>query len=80
MKFYLEEAGIGMWQSVLTGYTPPKKLKKKAQKEAKKNNSMAMETILEGLTDHQKKKIGKYSSTKVLWLKIELIYSTKEHE
>ena len=49
MKVYLEEEAIGMWQSVLTGYTPPKKLKTTAQKEAKKNNSMAMETILEGL-------------------------------
>ena len=69
-----------MWQSVLTGYTPPKKVKTIAQKEEKKNNSMAMETILEGLTDHQKKKIGKCSSTKELWLKTKLIYSTKEQE
>ena len=37
MKFYLEEEGIGMWQSVLTGHTPPKTLKATAQKEAKKN-------------------------------------------
>ena len=50
MQFYLEEEGIGMWQSVLIGYTPPNKVKTTAQKEAKKNNSMAMETILEGLT------------------------------
>ena len=41
---------------------------------------MLLETILEGLTDHQKKKIGKYISSKELWLKIELIYSTKEKE
>ena len=39
-----------------------------------------METILEGLIYHQKKNIGKCSSAKELWLKIELIYSTKEHE
>ena len=39
-----------------------------------------MEIILEGLTNHQKKKIGKCISTKELWLKIELIYSTKEQE
>ena len=38
MKFYLKEEGIGMWQSVLTGYTPPKKVKTTAHKEAKKNN------------------------------------------
>ena len=80
MKFYLEEEGIGMWQSVLTGYTPPNKLKTIAQKEAKKNNSSAMETIFQGLTNHQKKKIGKCNSAKELWLKIEHIYSTKEQE
>ena len=41
---------------------------------------MSMETILEGLTTHQKKKIGKCILAKELWLKIELIYSTKEQE
>ena len=69
-----------MWKLVVTGYTPSKKVKTTTQKEANKNNSMAMETILEGLTDHQKKKIGKCSLSKELQLKIELIYSTKEQE
>ena len=41
---------------------------------------MFLETILEGLTDHQKKKIRKCSLAKELWLKIELIYFTKEQE
>ena len=50
------------------------------QKEAKKNNSMAIEAILEGLTDIQKKKIGKCSSTKELWLRLEQLYSNKEQE
>ena len=58
MKVYLDLEGICIWQSVLTGYTPPKKVKTTAQKAAKKNNSFAMETILEGLTYHQNKKIG----------------------
>ena len=80
MQFYLEAEGIGIWQSVLTRYTPPKKVKTTAHKQAKKNNSLSMETILEGLTDHQKKKIGKCSPIKELWLKIEDIYSTKEQE
>ena len=80
MQFYLEAEGIGIWQSVLTRYTPPNKVKTTTQNEENKNNSLAMETILEGLTNHQKKKIGKCISTKELWLKIELIYSTKEQE
>ena len=49
MNSYLE--AIGVWKLVVTGYTPPKKVKKAAQKEAKKDNYMDMEAILEGLTD-----------------------------
>ena len=55
-----------------------KEIETTTEKEAKKNNSMAMETILEGLTYHQKKKIGKCILAKELWLKIVHIYSTKE--
>ena len=40
MKAYLEE--IGVWKSLVTRYTPPKRVKKTTQKEAKKNNYMAM--------------------------------------
>ena len=69
MKGYLDK--IGVWNSVVTGYTPPNKVKTSAQKEAKKNNYMAMEAILEGLADIEKKKIGKCISAKELWLKLE---------
>ena len=65
MQAYLE--AIGVWNSVVTGYTAPKK-----------NNSMAMEAILEGLKDIQKKKIGKCNSDKELWLRLEQLYSNKE--
>ena len=41
-----------MWQSVLIGYTPPNKVKATTHKEENMNNSIAMETILKGLTDH----------------------------
>ena len=34
IKAYLE--AIGVWKSVITGYTPPKKVKTSAQKEEKK--------------------------------------------
>ena len=30
MHAYLEEEGIGVWKSIVTGYTPPKKVKKTA--------------------------------------------------
>ena len=61
-------------------YTPPKKVKTTAQKEAKKNNSMPMESVLEGLTDIQKKNIGKCNSANELWLRLEQIYSNKDQE
>jgi len=80
MQGYLEAEGSGVWQSVLTGYDHPKKVKTTAQKEARKNNSMAMESILEGLSDSIKEKIGKCNTAKELWLKIEHLYSSKEHE
>ena len=51
MQVYLEIEGIGIWKSILTGYTPPNKVKTSTQKEAKKSNSMAMEAIFEGLTN-----------------------------
>ena len=55
IQAYLE--AIGVWKLVFTGYTPPKKVKTTTQKESKKKNSLDMETILEGLTNQQKKKI-----------------------
>ena len=70
MQVYLEVEGIDVWQSVLTGYTPPKKVKTTIQKEEMKNTSMAMESILEGLTNIQNKKIGKCTSAKELWLRL----------
>ena len=39
-----------------------------------------MESILEGLKDIQKNKIGNCISTKELWLKLEQHYSNKEEE
>ena len=78
MQAYLK--AISVWKSVVARYTDPKKVKTSAQKEAKKNNSMAMEAILEGLADIQKKKIGKCISARELWLKLEQYYSNKEEE
>ena len=78
MQVYLE--AIGVWKLVVTGYIAPKKVKTSAHKEAKKNNSMAMESILEGLADIQKKKIGKCILARELCLKLEQYYSNKEEE
>ena len=80
MQAYLEVEGIGVWKSVVTRYTPPKKVKTTTHEEAKKNKSMAMEAILEGLTYIQKKNIGKCIPAKELWIRLEQLYSNKEQE
>ena len=54
MRVTLQAAGADVWKSIVTGYTPPKKVKSLTHKDAKKNNSMAMETILNGMTDSVK--------------------------
>ncbi len=66
MQKVLKTIGIDVWKSVTTGYTAPKKVKTMTQKDARKNNSMAMEIILEGLTDSIKKEIGNYFLAKEL--------------
>ena len=80
MKVTLKAAGYDVWNSVITGYSPPKKARTIAQKNSKTNNSMAMETILKGMTDSIKEKIGQHISAKDLWLNVEHLYSTEGQE
>ena len=75
MQVTLKATRLNVWKSITTGYTTPKKVKTMTQKDARKNNSMVMETIMEGLTDSMKEKIGKYSSAKELWVTIEQLCS-----
>ena len=58
MQKALSIAGIDVWNSVTTGYAAPKKVNTMTQKDARKNNSMAKEIIMDGLTDSIKKEIG----------------------
>jgi len=75
MEMTLRASGIDIWKSVVTGYTAPKLVKTITQKDARKNNSMAIELILEGLTDSIKGRIGNYSSAKELWVLLEQLCS-----
>ena len=52
--------GCGLWLFVVTGCTPPKKLKTTSQKEEKKNNLMALEIILDGLLGSIKANVGQF--------------------
>jgi chromosome segregation ATPase len=56
METYLKSLGVDVWFSVASGYNALKKPKTAAQKEAKRNNKLAIDTILDGLTDSVKSK------------------------
>jgi hypothetical protein len=51
METYLKCLGADVWFSVASGYNALKKPKTIAQKEAKRNNKLAIATILDELTD-----------------------------
>ena len=75
MKMTLRAAGSDIWKSVVTGYTAPKQVKTITQKDARKNNSMEKELILEGLTNPMKRRIGNCLTTKELWDSLEQLCS-----
>jgi hypothetical protein len=74
MKTFLQAQGYDVWKSVVTGYIATKKPKIATKKELKINKKIAMDFILEGLPDSVKEKVGKCSSSKELWEKIQNIY------
>jgi hypothetical protein len=67
--------GYDVWNSVVTGYTPSKiPPKSAAKKELRRNNKLAMDSILEGLPESMKRKSGKCTSAKELWDKLKELY------
>jgi hypothetical protein len=79
MREYLMLEGSKVWQSVENGYIPPTKVKSIPQKDAKKNNSIIMEVILDGLVDSIKVKVGQCILARDIWLELEDLYSTERH-
>jgi len=78
METYLKALGADGWFSVALGYNALKKPKSAAQKEAKRNNKLAIDTILDGLTDSLKSKVGSCASTKDIWDKLQELYAREE--
>jgi hypothetical protein len=78
METYLKALGEDVWISVASGYNALKKPKTAAQKEAKRNNKLAIDTILDGLTDSVKSKVGSCASAKDLWDKLQELYAREE--
>jgi hypothetical protein len=56
METYLRSLGQDFWFSVTPGYNALKKPKTAAQKEAKRNNILTIDTFLDGLKDSVKSK------------------------
>jgi hypothetical protein len=80
METYLKSLGADVWFSVASGYNALKKPKTAAQKEAKRNNKLAIDTILDGLTDSVKSKVGSCASEKEIWDNIQDLYAREELE
>ena len=80
METYLKSLGEDVWFSVASGYNALKKPKTASQNEAKRNNKLAIDTILDGLTDLVKSKVGSCASSKEIWDKLQDLYSREEAE
>jgi hypothetical protein len=78
MKVHLKEIGAGVWKEAIGGSVPLKnKSKFAAQREEKKNDALALKTILSGLSSSIKESMGQCTSTKDLWLKLEETYQRR---
>jgi hypothetical protein len=74
MEIHLKALGYDVWNSVITDYLPPNRVRTLARKKDKKINSMVINTILDGLPNDVKENIGECNSAKELWYKIKDLY------
>ena len=56
------------------------KPKTTTQKEARRNNKLAIDAILDGLTDPMKSKVGSCALQKYLWDKLQDLYAREGEE
>ena len=81
MRVHLKEMGATIWKTAIGGSVSMKnKSKFEAQKEGKKNDALALKTILSGLSTPIKESMGQCTSTKDLWLKLEETYQKKKKD
>jgi hypothetical protein len=79
MRVYLKTMGVAIWKAAIGGSVLLKnKSKFVAQREGKKNDALALKTILSGLSSPIKKSMEQCISAKDLWLKLEETYQKKE--
>jgi hypothetical protein len=71
MKAHLKEIRAGVWKETIGGSVPLKKKSMFAtQREEKKNDALALKTILSGLSNSIKEIMGQCTSAKDLWIKL----------
>jgi hypothetical protein len=81
MRLYLKTMGATIWKETISGYVPLKNKSKFAdQREGKKNDALALKTILSGLSSPIKESMGQCTSAKDLWLKLEETYQSKKEK
>jgi hypothetical protein len=81
MRVYLKTMGAAIWKATIDGYVPLKNNSKlAAQREGKKNDALALKTILSGLSSPIKESMGQCTSAKDLWLNLEETYQSKEEK
>ena len=78
MSVYLLSLGCDVWNALISNYILPKRGRTTYHKDSKKNNSRAMEAILDGLPQPIKEKTVQCISTKELWVKLEKLYSVEQ--
>ena len=84
MKQYLKSKGFEVWNSVVgkpCDLTTSKNLSNiTVQRRARKNNEVALDILLNGLSYTIKASIGLCTSAKDLWLKLEKMYQIKSED
>ena len=82
MKIFLKSRGSRIWDSIVSKpwHLTTSKRKTKTAKEARRNNSLALKAIQDGLSDQVKENKRHYNSAKELWLQLENCYQNETQE
>jgi hypothetical protein len=81
MRVYLKTMGAVIWKVAISGSVLLKKKSKfAAQREGKRNDTLALKTILSGLSSPIKESMGQCTSAKDLWLNLEETYQNKKED
>jgi hypothetical protein len=79
MRVHLKDMGVSIWKETIGGsISLNKESKFAAQREGKKNDALALKTILSGLSSPIKESMGQCTFAKDLWLNLEETYQSKK--